>query len=156
MCSGFVFMHRFIFLVSLLFSLPSWATEKLSSINLPIADTTISVEVALTTQQMKTGLMYRKELPKNSGMLFVFQQPTLVCMWMKNTLIPLSVAFITDNGIVTNVEDMQVESLDLHCAHLPVKYVLEMNAGWFSQKNIKPGTHIPIFKKLSSDLLVRN
>lgn len=149
-------MHRFIFLAPLLFSFPTWAIEKPSSIDLQIADTTISVEVALTAQQMKTGLMYRKKLPQNSGMLFVFQQPTSVCMWMKNTLIPLSVAFISDSGTVVNIENMRAKSLDLHCAHLPVKYALEMNAGWFSQKNIKPGTHIPIFKKISNDLLVRN
>ena len=78
----------------------------------------------------------------NEGMVFVFEAPAGVCMWMKNTLLPLSVAFIDGDGKIVNIEDMQAQTLDSHCAKRQVRYALEMNLGWFKQKNIKPGTTI--------------
>jgi uncharacterized protein len=86
--------------------------------------------------------MFRKEMPQHEGMLFVFEQPSQQCFWMKNTLLPLSAAFIDDDGTVVNVEDMKPQTLDSHCSAKPVRYVLEMNQGWFAKKGIKPGTRL--------------
>jgi uncharacterized protein len=99
----------------------------------------IEAQVAQTTDQRMIGLMFRKEMPQHEGMLFVFEQPSQQCFWMKNTLLPLSAAFIDDDGTVVNVEDMKPQTLDSHCSAKPVRYVLEMNQGWFAKKGIKPG-----------------
>ena len=104
----------------------------------------IQVEVAATEEQREQGLMYREKMPVNAGMLFVFGSPATQCMWMKNTPLPLSVAFIDAGGKIVNIEDMQPHTLDSHCSTrtVPVRYALEMNLGWFRQKNIKPGMSI--------------
>ena len=102
----------------------------------------IDAQVALTPQQQQTGLMYRKEMPQAEGMLFVFEQPSTQCFWMKNTLLPLSAAFVADDGRIVNLVDMQPLTLDSHCSEEPVRYVLEMNQGWFAKKNIKKGTRL--------------
>lgn len=83
--------------------------------------------------------MLREKMAPNEGMVFMFEGPAEVCMWMKNTLLPLSVAFIDGNGKVVNIEDMKPQTLNSHCAKSLVRYALEMNLGWFKQKNIKPG-----------------
>ena len=102
----------------------------------------IDAQVALTPQQQQTGLMYRKEMPQAEGMLFVFEQPSTQCFWMKNTLLPLSAAFVADDGRIVNLVDMQPLTLDSHCSEEPVRYVLEMNQGWFAKKNIKKGAKL--------------
>jgi uncharacterized protein len=102
----------------------------------------IRAEVAATDANRQQGLMFREKMEPNEGMVFVFEEPVRTCMWMKNTLIPLSVAFIDQNGKIVNIEEMKAQSLESHCAAKPVLYALEMNRGWFSQKNIKPGTVI--------------
>ncbi len=102
----------------------------------------ISAEVAARDADRQQGLMFREKMGTNEGMVFVFDAPAQTCMWMKNTLIPLSVAFIDGDGKIVNIEDMQPQSLDSHCAAKPVVYALEMNRGWFKQRNIKPGTVI--------------
>ena len=104
----------------------------------------IKAEVAANNAQREQGLMFRETMPGNSGMVFVFDAPATQCMWMKNTLLPLSVAFIDADGKIVNIEDMQPQTLDSHCSKkaVPVRYALEMNLGWFKQKNIKPGTVI--------------
>ncbi|MGK5036610.1 DUF192 domain-containing protein [Janthinobacterium sp. LB3P118] len=104
----------------------------------------IQAEVAATQEQREQGLMYREKMPVNAGMLFVFGNPSTQCMWMKNTPLPLSVAFIDASGKIVNIEDMQAHTLDSHCStrSVPVRYALEMNLGWFKQKNIKPGMNI--------------
>ncbi|PKV47942.1 hypothetical protein CLU92_5417 [Janthinobacterium sp. 61] len=104
----------------------------------------IHAEVAATEEQREQGLMYREKLPANAGMLFVFGNPSTQCMWMKNTPLPLSVAFIDAGGKIVNIEDMQAYTLDSHCSTrtVPVRYALEMHLGWFKQKNIKPGMSI--------------
>ena len=81
-------------------------------------------------------------MAQNAGMLFIFDEETQHCMWMKNTLIPLSVAFIDDAGAIINVEDMQPQTEDPHCASRPARYALEMNRGWFAARGIKPGSRI--------------
>jgi len=102
----------------------------------------IHAEVAVTEAQHQQGLMFREKLGANDGMVFVFDAPAQTCMWMKNTLIPLSVAFIDGDGKIVNIEEMQAQTLDAHCAAKPIRYALEMNSGWFRQRNIKAGTLI--------------
>jgi hypothetical protein len=102
----------------------------------------IQAEVAQSDAQRQQGLMFREKMASNHGMVFVFDQPTSQCMWMKNTPLPLSVAFIDAAGKIVNIEDMQPQTLDSHCSAKPVKYALEMNLGWFKQKNVKPGSAI--------------
>lgn len=102
----------------------------------------IHAEVASTPAQRQTGLMYRTELPGNNGMLFVFEAPDMQCFWMRNTLVPLSAAFIADDGTIVNIEDMAPQTENSHCSRKPVRYVLEMAQGWFSAKGIKAGAKI--------------
>lgn len=102
----------------------------------------IKAEVAARDAERQQGLMFREKMGPNEGMVFLFDAPASVCMWMKNTLIPLSVAFIDQHGKIVNIEDMQPQTMDSHCAKKPVLYALEMNLGWFKQKNIKPGSVI--------------
>jgi len=102
----------------------------------------IDAQLALTPQQQQTGLMHRKEMPQAEGMLFVFDQATTQCFWMKNTLLPLTAAFVADDGRIVNLVDMQPLSLDSHCSEEPVRFVLEMNQGWFAKKNIKKGAKL--------------
>ena len=99
----------------------------------------IDAQVASTPEQRMTGLMHRKEMPQHEGMLFVFEQPARQCFWMKNTLLPLSVAFVEDDGTIANIDEMKPQTLDSHCSAKPVRYVLEMNTGWFAKKGIRAG-----------------
>ncbi len=102
----------------------------------------IDAQVASTDEQRMTGLMHRREMPQHEGMLFVFDRRSEQCFWMKNTLLPLSVAFIEDDGTIVNIDEMKPQTLDPHCSRKPVRYVLEMNTGWFARKGIKPGTKL--------------
>jgi uncharacterized protein len=102
----------------------------------------IDAQVAQTIEQRTTGLMHRKEMPQHEGMLFVFDRPTIQCFWMKDTLLPLSVAFVADDGTVVNLADMKPLALDSHCSDKPVRFVLEMNQGWFAKKGVKPGAKL--------------
>ncbi|WP_081478110.1 DUF192 domain-containing protein [Achromobacter arsenitoxydans] len=99
----------------------------------------IRAEVANTDATRRDGLMFRRELPGNDGMLFVFEQPDVQCFWMRNTLLPLSIAFIADDGTIVNIEDMAPQTEDPHCAKKPVRYALEMSQGWFKQHGIAAG-----------------
>jgi uncharacterized membrane protein (UPF0127 family) len=83
--------------------------------------------------------MQRKEMPAHEGMLFVFDQPSTQCFWMRNTLIPLTAAFVADDGSIVNLVDMKPLTEKSHCSSKPVRYVLEMNQGWFAKKGIKAG-----------------
>ncbi len=102
----------------------------------------ITAQVALTPQQRQVGLMFRKDMPQQEGMLFVFEEPSQQCFWMKNTLLPLTAAFVADDGTIVNLVDMKPQTTDSHCSSKPVRYVLEMNQGWFAKKNIKAGTRL--------------
>jgi uncharacterized protein len=102
----------------------------------------IDAQLALTPEQRQTGLMLRKEMPQHEGMLFVFEQPAQQCFWMKNTLLPLTAAFVTDDGTIVNLADMKPQTLDSHCSAQPVRYVLEMNKGWFDKKGIRAGSKL--------------
>ena len=102
----------------------------------------IHAEVAATDAERERGLMYRRSLPENSGMLFVFDRPARSCMWMKNTPIPLSVAFIDQDGAIVNIEEMEPFTLESHCSAGWIRYALEMNAKWFERNGLKPGSRI--------------
>ncbi len=102
----------------------------------------IDAQVALTPEQRQIGLMWRKDMPAHEGMLFVFEAPSKQCFWMKNTLLPLTAAFVDDDGTIVNLEDMKPQTLEPHCSAKPVRYVLEMNKGWFVKKGIKAGTKL--------------
>lgn len=102
----------------------------------------IQVEVVNTSAKRAEGLMFRKSLPANYGMLFVFDQTAQHCMWMRNTLIPLSVAFIDSQGRIINVEEMLPQTENNHCAERPAKFALEMSAGWFKSRGLGAGMPI--------------
>jgi uncharacterized protein len=129
-----------------LFSLPLLAQEA-PQLNLPVVQLqagmhNIRAQVAATVDQRATGLMHRREMAQHEGMLFVFEQPSVQCFWMKNTLLPLSIAFIADDGTVVNTDEMKPQTLDSHCSDKPVRYVLEMNQGWFAKRGVKTGTKL--------------
>jgi uncharacterized membrane protein (UPF0127 family) len=100
----------------------------------------IRAEVASTLETRSRGLMFREYLGPNEGMLFVFPQAEAHCMWMRNTLIPLSVAFMDAQGKIVSISEMQPKTETTHCAASPAKFALEMTGGWFAGKGIKPGT----------------
>jgi uncharacterized membrane protein (UPF0127 family) len=102
----------------------------------------IDTQLAMTPTERQIGLMNRPSMPNHEGMLFVFEQPTKQCFWMKNTLLPLTAAFIADDGTIVNLEDMKPQTLESHCSTKEVRYVLEMNQGWFAKRGIKPGSKL--------------
>ncbi len=114
---------------------------------LPVAPLTagmyaIQAEVAATPAAREQGLMYRKSMAPNAGMLFVFEQKAGHCFWMRNTELPLSIAFLADDGTIVNIEDMAPRTENNHCPKAAIRYALEMNRGWFAQKGIKAGAKI--------------
>jgi uncharacterized membrane protein (UPF0127 family) len=102
----------------------------------------IQAEVAYTEAGRERGLMYRKEMLGHQGMLFVFPMLAQHCMWMKNTDLPLAVAFMDENGKIINVEEMEPHTENNHCAKQPARFALEMNSGWFKQRGLSKGTQI--------------
>jgi uncharacterized protein len=99
----------------------------------------IVAEVARTEGQRQIGLMFRTQMATHEGMLFVFEEPATQCFWMRNTLIPLAAAFVDDSGTIVNVEEMAPQTDASHCSVKPVRFVLEMNRGWFAKRGLKPG-----------------
>jgi uncharacterized membrane protein (UPF0127 family) len=102
----------------------------------------IRAEVASNYETRARGLMYRKELAPNAGMLFVFVEPGIQCFWMRNTLIPLSIAFMSDDGTITSIADMTPMTENTHCSRVPVRLALEMEQGWFAKRGITAGKKI--------------
>ena len=102
----------------------------------------IQAEVAASPEARERGLMFRKTMSANAGMLFVFEDKAGHCFWMKNTDLPLSIAFLADDGSIVNIEEMKPQTEDNHCPRAAVRYALEMNKGWFAQKGLKPGAKI--------------
>ena len=125
------------------------ARAQLASVEVSAGMHLIRAEVADSTATRMQGLMHRKSMAQNAGMVFVFDETATHCMWMKNTLIPLSVAFIDDAGAIVNIVDMQPHSEQAHCASRPARYALEMNKGWFAQRGIKRGAKLRGLEKLS-------
>nr|WP_051237554.1 DUF192 domain-containing protein [Ottowia thiooxydans] len=141
---------------SLVATLPALAQrEPVGNPQLELPRTTISVgmqridaQVAATPEQRQIGLMHRREMPQHEGMLFIFEQPAVQCFWMKNTLIPLTAAFVLDDGTIANLADMKPLDESSHCSVKPVRYVLEMNKGWFEQRHLRAGAKLrgPVFE----------
>jgi len=130
------------FLLALLLAAAPAFAQQLPVVQLNAGMHLIRAEVASDYRTRMTGLMHRASMPSNAGMLFIFDEAATQCMWMKNTLIPLSVAFIDEQGAIINVEDMEPQTENSHCAKRPSLYALEMNRGWFAARGIKPGSRI--------------
>ncbi len=124
------------------------ASAEIPTIHLKVSGHTLSAEVAYKKESRIRGLMYRSFMDKNSGMLFVFPETARHSMWMINTYIPLSIAFLDKNGIILNIIDMSPHTKTKHTAASEAKYALEMNLGWFSAKNIKAGKKITGLEKV--------
>jgi len=118
------------------------ARAGLPEITLAIAGHKITVEVASNDSDRSRGLMHRRMLPENRGMLFVFPETALHAMWMMNTYVPLSVAFLDEKGVIINIEDMTPHTQTPHAAARPAKYALEANRGWFRKRGIEPGARV--------------
>lgn len=102
----------------------------------------ITAEVAATPQSQMIGLMMRERLAPNRGMVFVFEDKSQHCFWMRNTLVPLSIAFIDDDGTIVNIADMAPKSEASTCPLRPVRYALEMEQGWFAKRGVTAGKKI--------------
>ena len=118
------------------------APQELPSIRINAGIHNITAQLAQTPQQREIGLMFRTSMGTNDGMLFAFEQAGQQCFWMKNTLIPLAIAFIADDGSVVNIASMKPQTLDGHCSDASVRFVLEMNEGWFAKRGIKAGSKL--------------
>jgi uncharacterized membrane protein (UPF0127 family) len=127
--------------------------QNLPTVTLQAGMRNIVAMVAKTPEQRQIGLMYRQEMAAHEGMVFVFEQPNVQCFWMRNTPLPLSAAFVEDDGTIVNIEDMQPMNDASHCSKKPVRYVLEMNKGWFAKANIKAGSKLggPLFAAKASN-----
>lgn len=128
-------------LLSIALAAPPLAAQ-LARIELSAGFHRIEAELAADQATRMQGLMNRRSLPANHGMLFVFVQAAQHCMWMRNTYLPLSVAFLDEEGHIINIEKMQPESEVNHCASRAARYALEMNRDWFDSKGIQPGMRI--------------
>ena len=114
----------------------------LPQVRLQIGLRYVEAEVADTPGARSVGLMHRSALGKNQGMLFIFDDRQTQAMWMRNTLIPLSVAFLDEQGVILNIAEMQPLTETVHASTAPAKYALEMNAGWFAHVGVKPGDKV--------------
>ena len=138
-------LNRTVLLFCLAFGLPSaWA----ETITLRIGKHTVHAEIADTPQSREQGLMRRNHLCANCGMLFVFEKADRYRFWMKDTSLPLSIAFIAADGSIINIAEMQPYTTDSHGAESESLYVLEMNRSWFTRKGIKPGDNIQGLQQL--------
>lgn len=140
-------MRTFALAAALAIAVPA-AAQQLPVVQLTAGMHVVRAEVAADFGSRAQGLMHRKSLPANAGMLFVFDDVSIHCMWMKNTYIPLSVAFMDEAGTIVSISDMEPLSEQTHCAARPARYALEMNRGWFAQRGIKPGMKLGGLDKL--------
>ena len=123
----------------------AWAQgqpQSLSTVQLNAGMHNIRAQVAATPDQRQIGLMFRTDMPAHEGMLFVFEQPQPQCFWMRNTRLPLSIAFLGDDGTIVNIADMEPMTEESHCSTRPVRFALEMNKGWFAKRGLKAGMRI--------------
>jgi uncharacterized membrane protein (UPF0127 family) len=137
-------IHKLFIASLLLCSASTWGqlNTGLPTIELKTGIYRIQAELADTPKTREIGLMNRTSMPTNSGMLFIFEQKAGHCFWMNNTKIPLSIAFIADDGKIVNIEEMQAETTNNHCPTAAIRYALEMNKQWFSDRVIVPGSVI--------------
>lgn len=116
--------------------------QTLPTIPIKVGAHAVTAEVAATTEQRQHGLMFRFNLPADRGMLFVFDQPQPLGFWMKNTYIPLSIAYLDADGRILNVEDMAPHDERSHPSRGPALYALEMRKGWFAERGLGPGARV--------------
>jgi uncharacterized protein len=102
----------------------------------------IRAHVARTDEDRAQGLMHCEKLADDEGMLFIHDEPVQTCFWMKNTPLPLAIAFIDDEGRIDHLDEMAAHSTESVCASAAVRFVLEVNAGWFAERGIEPGARI--------------
>ena len=135
---------RKLFLIALiaLASAPLRAQTALPEVTLSINGHKLTAEVAANDGSRTTGLMHRRMMPENRGMLFVFAYTQPQSFWMMNTYVPLSIAFVDEHGMIVNIADMKPLTTDPHPSAKPAKYALEMNVGWFAKRGIKAGAHV--------------
>jgi uncharacterized membrane protein (UPF0127 family) len=148
-----IFPKSGLFLVGLLFlcgSCNSKTETTLSLVWLEVGGKKIQVEVADTPPTQQMGLMFRKRLGKDQGMVFVFERPAQRSFWMKNTLIPLSIAYMDGKGTILNILDMRPRDLSSYLSAGPAQYALEMNQGWFVRHGVKPGDKVQGLPDLST------
>jgi uncharacterized membrane protein (UPF0127 family) len=130
-------------LAALLRETPPPATQaqpKLQTLKLLIGPEEVIAEIAITEKEVMTGMMHRTSMGENEGMLFVFGVPHQAAFWMKNTILPLSCAYIDPDGVILETHEMKpLDETSIQAATNRVQYVLEMNKGWFDRHNIKPG-----------------
>lgn len=136
------FAKCLMFPAALALAIPAAARAQMPEIPLVINGHRLTVEVAESDESRMQGLMHRRILPANRGMLFVFREVARHAMWMMNTHIPLSVAFLDEHGLIINIADMRPHTRDAHAATKPAKYALEVNQGWFTKHGIKPGARV--------------
>ena len=135
-------MKRVLAILLLLAAATGHAQQSLPRVELGAGMHVIRAEVADRDETRALGLMHRTSLPPNGGMLFIFESAGIHCMWMKNTLLPLSVAFLDERGDILNIADMQPLSEVSHCAARPARYALEMKQGWFAERGIRAGMRL--------------
>ncbi len=133
---------RFVFASLLASASLCVAAQEMPRLDLTVGMYRIDAEVAADQGNRMQGLMNRRAMAPQQGMLFVFPEEGRHCMWMRNTFIPLSVAFLDREGRILNIEDMKPQTEDSHCAAGPARYALEMNRGWFAAKGIKVGVRL--------------
>ena len=133
---------RFLAATLLVLAATARAEAPMKTTTVKVGPHPLRVEVAASDAEREKGLMFRKQLGRDDGMLFVFDEPAYHAMWMKNTLIPLSVAFIDRDGVILNVMDMEPQTLDAHQAAGPAIYAIETNVGWFAGHQVKAGDRI--------------
>jgi hypothetical protein len=124
---------------SLLAAAQTGPQPKLPTVELTAGMHVIHAELAVTPEQQTIGMMFRRSMGANEGMLFVNDDSGVRCFWMRNTLVPLTAAFVADDGTIVNFEDMAPRSDESHCSAKPVRYVLEVPLGWFAKRGFKPG-----------------
>jgi hypothetical protein len=136
-------MARLLRLIPLLAAfLAADARAQTNEITLTISGHKLRAEIAASPDARSQGLMFRERLEPNRGMLFVFPEATTQSMWMMNTLIPLSVAFLGPDGRILNIRDMAPQTLDMHASEGPAAYALETNRGWFAERGIRAGMRV--------------
>ena len=133
--------------VAVLLSLPAAQAQsgpqpRLPTINLQAGIHVIKTELAITPEQQQVGMMFRREMGTNEGMLFISEDLSQRCFWMRNTLVPLTIAFLADDGTIVNLADMDAQSERSHCSAKPVRFALEMNRGWFAKRGLKAGAKL--------------
>jgi len=133
--------------VAMSFAIMPWASRAQTGKELPTVPLTIGqhkviAEVAATPDERATGLMHRFSLKPDHGMIFVFEREEPQGFWMRNTFIPLSIAFIASDGRIVNIDDMAPQDEHTHWSNGPVQYALEMRKGWFAEHGVVPGDRV--------------